>query len=488
MSTPEKFEKLQQALVDAPEYFGLAEAQRVACKRFLALAGTDADPDEIEAAYVAAVAEAKGLVAKGVLTGIDLEDVEQVKTGTNAEEEPQEGKPVEKVVALQPVATDTIAEKVEPFPEYEFHPIAAIFPMMEDGALSALADNIKEDGLNKDILLFEGKVADGRHRYLGCKKSGVAPRFVTWTGSEAALIRHVVSDNLHRRHLSDAQRAMIGAKLKAIFEPEAKKRRNANLAQNKGPTVPANLPERGESRENVAEALNVSGRAVEKAAHILKQGDASLIEAASEGKVSLDAAQRVSKLPIKEQQAIVEAGKVKEAAAEIRRKKAEAKAKAEKKKADEAKAKAAQAKAEAEEKERAEKARAEAEEKAKAEKAAIEAEEKAKADAAKDAERTPAPPAPKPAPPAQPYQVALAALPEARREAAKKFIHETLVFITKLPSATPEDADLAIGGIVVLLRRARDFLKGKDDGGFLREATGEPASNGGEVKVNYALP
>ena len=51
---------------------------------------------------------------------------------------------------------------------YEFHPLADIFPMLDDNELKALAEDIKTKGLTEPITLYEGKVLDGRNRYRAC--------------------------------------------------------------------------------------------------------------------------------------------------------------------------------------------------------------------------------------------------------------------------------------------------------------------------------
>jgi hypothetical protein len=40
--------------------------------------------------------------------------------------------------------------------EYEYHPLADIFPMLDGGALKELADDIRENGLQQLIDIYEG--------------------------------------------------------------------------------------------------------------------------------------------------------------------------------------------------------------------------------------------------------------------------------------------------------------------------------------------
>jgi|HubBroStandDraft_6_1064221.scaffolds.fasta_scaffold299193_3 hypothetical protein len=85
-------------------------------------------------------------------------------------------------------------------PEYEFHPIADIFPLMSDSEIDELAADIEVNGIKIPILLYEKKILDGRNRYLACRKKNIRPSYHNYTGNDA--IGWCLSLNLHRRHLT----------------------------------------------------------------------------------------------------------------------------------------------------------------------------------------------------------------------------------------------------------------------------------------------
>jgi hypothetical protein len=98
-------------------------------------------------------------------------------------------------------------------PEYEQHPIAlALMPGgMDDNEFDAFCADIEERGIIMPVSLYEGKVLDGWHRYRAAKRTGSAPKFIKYEGSDPA--GYIASVNVHRRKLSSLQRALVGARL-----------------------------------------------------------------------------------------------------------------------------------------------------------------------------------------------------------------------------------------------------------------------------------
>ena len=64
------------------------------------------------------------------------------------------------------------------------HPIADVWPMMDEGKLSELADDIRKNGQLVPVWLYEGKIIDGRNRWAACKIAGVTPKTQEYTGDE----------------------------------------------------------------------------------------------------------------------------------------------------------------------------------------------------------------------------------------------------------------------------------------------------------------
>ncbi len=63
--------------------------------------------------------------------------------------------------------------------EYEFHPLANIFPPMTEAELKVLSDDIgPQPPARTDYALSRAFILDGRNRYLACKKAYVEPKTV----------------------------------------------------------------------------------------------------------------------------------------------------------------------------------------------------------------------------------------------------------------------------------------------------------------------
>ena len=53
--------------------------------------------------------------------------------------------------------------------EIKVHPLAEIFPLLDDKALQDLADDIKQNGQQTPILACRGTIVDGRNRLKACE-------------------------------------------------------------------------------------------------------------------------------------------------------------------------------------------------------------------------------------------------------------------------------------------------------------------------------
>lgn len=206
--------------------------------------------------------------------------------------------------------------------DYKFHPATELFPMLDDDAIGRLAEDIRKHGLQNPIILYrngaEEVVLDGRNRLRACREAGAVPIFEYWynKGSPTAW---VVSQNLHRRHLSESQRAMVAAGLVPLYAAEARERdQTGKFAHVEEPV--------GRARDRAAESVNVSPRSVESAIQVTKDGVPELVAAVKRDEVAVSTAAVLTEDTPEMQREVVARGEVEvlRRAKQIRAAKAEA--------------------------------------------------------------------------------------------------------------------------------------------------------------------
>lgn len=152
----------------------------------------------------------------------------------------------------------------------EAHEIATLFPTMSDVDLDHLRESIERQGQLDEILVFEGKILDGRHRYEACVELGREPRLREFKGTPQDAFVHSVALNLSRRHLTTVQRAAAGAGIKAF---------QAKLL---GAAAPAE-PEEAEEKAPKAEKAETKAAPADDPAASRKRKRSDTAPAAAEG-------------------------------------------------------------------------------------------------------------------------------------------------------------------------------------------------------------
>ena len=159
------------------------------------------------------------------------------------------------------------------------HPAAAVFPPLSEGEYAELRDDIRRNGVCVPIVVdVKGRILDGRHRLRAAHELSKPCPAVVYDGTDP--IEFVTSMNIHRRHLTESQRAMIAEQL-------------ANLGEGRPSTKTG-------SREPVSTAaaaklMRVSPASVKRAKVVRLFGDPALVQAVENGKVSVNRAAALAK-------------------------------------------------------------------------------------------------------------------------------------------------------------------------------------------------
>lgn len=176
------------------------------------------------------------------------------------------------------------------------HPAAAIFPELQGDAYAALVEDIHKHGQIQPIILLNGEVLDGRTRLRVCRDLDILPKFESFKGDSPTAF--VLSMNIHRRHLTDDQRAAIAALSLPLFQEEAKKRQKAHGRT--APGKPSLSPEPDEVKDpnekrataQAGKSVGVSRSKTERAAKVLEAAP-ELFEAVKSGEMKLAKAEAV---------------------------------------------------------------------------------------------------------------------------------------------------------------------------------------------------
>jgi hypothetical protein len=198
------------------------------------------------------------------------------------------------------------------------HPIADVWPMMDEDKLRELADDIRKNGQLVPVWLYEGKILDGRNRWAACKIACIEPKTKEYTGDEPTAFAVAMNDR--RRHMNKGALAAVAAELEPFFAADAKKRQAEQAKRNQPQAATLNvatLPpiEKAKSRQEAAKSVGVGERYVQDAKKV-KQEAPEVFEKLKAGKITLqDAKREVAKKPTdawrqdeRDRQADVEAG------------------------------------------------------------------------------------------------------------------------------------------------------------------------------------
>jgi hypothetical protein len=166
------------------------------------------------------------------------------------------------------------------------HPISEVFPAMEGDEFQALVDDIEKNGVRQPLVMYQGKILDGRNRWRACEKLGIKPKTTDYRGDDP--VGFVLSLNLTRRHLTPSQRAMVAAKISTV-----------------GAGARTDLGPRGPRLSDAAKAAGATERSTKRARAVIEKGTKALTEAVAKGDVEVSVAEKLAEAPASVQRAAV---------------------------------------------------------------------------------------------------------------------------------------------------------------------------------------
>lgn len=175
------------------------------------------------------------------------------------------------------------------------HPIANVWPMLDDDKLDELADDIRQQGQLQPIWTYDGMILDGRNRFEACRRAEIKPIIMEYRGDEPTAF--AVSLNDRRRHMGKSALAAVAAELEPHFAEDAKRRQ---VRKPKAQSVVEKVPQQtaaSKAREEAAKSVGVNDRYVQDAKKVKAEAP-EVFERLKAGKITLqDAKREVAKKP-----------------------------------------------------------------------------------------------------------------------------------------------------------------------------------------------
>jgi hypothetical protein len=170
---------------------------------------------------------------------------------------------------------------------YEQHPLSAAFPAMSDEELQNLKGSIDVIGVQNPIVIYEGKIIDGWHRYKVATELGL-PCPAVHLAEDIDPQDFVLANNKARRHLTIGQIAMAYTKVYQWYP--------AGKPNSKGvPSTPL------KTKQELAKLSGTSESSIAQAKSVLKNGAKPVQEAVQSGKISLKRGAKISRLDLEKQ-------------------------------------------------------------------------------------------------------------------------------------------------------------------------------------------
>jgi N6-adenosine-specific RNA methylase IME4 len=177
----------------------------------------------------------------------------------------------------------------------QVHPVAEMFPLIEGDDYQSLVEDVKRHGVREPVWLHpDGSIIDGRNRARAAADAGVHLPTRTWDGT-GSLVEFVLSLNLHRRHLSSSQKAILALSVEPMLSAEAKQRQRHGGPDAKGIQIVEYLdPMDGTAVQQAAKLTGTNRQYVADAKRIADQRP-DLLEQVRDGNMTIPEAKRVIK-------------------------------------------------------------------------------------------------------------------------------------------------------------------------------------------------
>jgi len=125
-----------------------------------------------------------------------------------------------------------------------------------------IAKDMAQNGYRQDrpIVLYEGKILDGRHRYEAALRTGTDFTVVEFEGSWAEAVKYVASENINRRHMTSAEKEFFYVQLANVTGVQSRGGNGNNQYKSGNPSNDGIAP----SAKDHADSLGVARPTIER--------------------------------------------------------------------------------------------------------------------------------------------------------------------------------------------------------------------------------
>lgn len=145
--------------------------------------------------------------------------------------------------------------------QWTYHEICKWCPYKPDTVVD-IAKDMAENGYRHDrpIVVYEGQILDGRHRYEAALKTGTEFSVVEFEGSWMDAVKYVASENINRRHMSVAEKEYFYVEMANAVGVQSRGGNGNNQYKSGNPSIEGIAP----SAKAHADSLGVGRSTVER--------------------------------------------------------------------------------------------------------------------------------------------------------------------------------------------------------------------------------
>jgi len=168
---------------------------------------------------------------------------------------------------------------------------------MDGAAKDELRESIRKGGVREPIVLLEGKILDGRNRYLVAEEIGIddIPTRNFDPDKEGNPLDFVWDANVNRRHLNETQLGLVAAEMETFRHGGSRKPQELHTA----------LEFKPQTRVETAKRYGIGRDTIYKMAVVRDKGVPELKEAVRRGDVNARTAKAIAEQPVNVQQSII---------------------------------------------------------------------------------------------------------------------------------------------------------------------------------------